>query len=80
MSITTYRSLEPVYIIILRNNQAEVLLKSWMRENKVEHVSITGNRMMIHHQQAFDCFTMTWTHDWDLVTIWDTWNRRHIYI
>ena len=80
MSITNFRAAEPLYIVILRNQQAEQLLKTWIRENKVEHVSVTGNRMMVHHQQAFENFRVTWTHNWDLVTVWDTWNRRHIYI
>jgi hypothetical protein len=80
MSITKFRTAEPLYIVILRNQQAEQLLKTWIRENKVEHVSVTGNRMMVHHQQAFENFRITWTHNWDLVTVWDTWNRRHIYI
>jgi hypothetical protein len=35
---------------------------------------------MIHHQGAFERFLITWNHAWDLVTVWDTWNRRHIYI
>ena len=80
MSIPKFRTAEALYIVILRNQQAEQLLKTWIRENKVEHVSVTGNRMMVHHQQAFENFRVTWTHNWDLVTVWDTWNRRHIYI
>jgi hypothetical protein len=36
--------------------------------------------LMIHHQNAFDHFCLTWNHSWDLVTVWDTWNRRHIYL
>jgi hypothetical protein len=80
MSITNFRTAEPLYIVILRNQQAENLLKNWVREHKVEYVSVTGNRMMVHHQQAFENFRITWSHNWDLVTVWDTWNRRHIYI
>ena len=80
MSITNFRAAEPLYIVILRNQQAENLLRSWVRENKIEHANVTGNRMMLHHQQAFENFRLTWTHDWDLVTVWDTWRKRHIYI
>jgi hypothetical protein len=36
--------------------------------------------MMLHHQQAFDRFLVTWSHEWDAITVWDTWNRRHIYV
>lgn len=80
MSILNVRAVEPLYIVILRNQQAESLLKSWVRENRIEHASVTGNRMMLHHQQAFENFRLTWEHDWNSVTVWDTWNRRHIYV
>jgi hypothetical protein len=79
MSITNVRTVEPLYIVILRNQQAETLLKNWVKDNKIEHTQINGNRMMIHHQNALDRFCLTWTYNWDLVTVWDTWNRRHIY-
>jgi hypothetical protein len=23
---------------------------------------------------------VTWNNDWGNVTIWDTWNRRHVYL
>lgn len=80
MSVINTRAVEPLYIVILRNQQAESLLKSWVREHRVEHTSVNGNRLMIHHQNAFDRFLLTWSHNWDLVTVWDTWNRRHIYV
>lgn len=80
MAIETFRAVEPLYIVILRNTQAENLLRSWVRDNKIEHANVNGNRMMLHHQQAFDRFLITWAHNWDSITVWDTWNRRHIYI
>jgi hypothetical protein len=80
MHITKHRTVEPLYIVILRNQQAESLLKLWIKENRVDHANVAGNKMMIHHQNAFDCFLMTWAHNWDLVTVWDAWNRRHIYV
>jgi hypothetical protein len=80
MSITNFRTAEPLYIVILRNQQAETLLKAWIREHKIEHASVSGNKMMLHHQGAFDRFLISWTHNWDMVTVWDTWNRRHIYM
>ena len=81
MSLPTYRSAEPLYIVTLRNNaQAETQLKNWIRDNRVEHASVSGNRMMLHHQQAFDRFVVTWTASLEYATIWDTWNRRHIYL
>ena len=80
MSITNFRTAEPLYIVILRNQQAESLLRSWIKEHRVEHANVNGNRLMLHHQGAFDRFILTWSHNWDLVTVWDAWNRRHIYI
>jgi hypothetical protein len=81
MTIPTYRAVEPLYIVIVRhNNQAEEHLKNWVRNHRVEYASVNGNRLMLHHQQAFDRFLVSWTHSWESVTIWDTWNRRHIWI
>jgi hypothetical protein len=36
--------------------------------------------MMLHAQSAFDNFLITWSHGMSLITVWDTWNRRHIYL
>ena len=80
MSIPTYRAVEPLYIVMLRNNQAETMFKTWIRKHQIDHATVAGNRMMLHHQQAFDRFLVTWSHDWDSITVWDTWNRRHIYV
>lgn len=81
MSIPTYRAVEPLYIVMLRNNNlAEPMFKTWIRKNQIEHASVAGNRMMLHHQQAFDRFLVTWAHEWASITVWDTWNRRHIYM
>jgi len=80
MSIPTYRAVEPLYIVMLRNTQAEPMFKTWIRKNQIEHATVAGNKMMLHHQQAFDRFLVTWTHEWNMITVWDTWNRRHIYV
>jgi hypothetical protein len=80
MSIPTYRAVEPLYIVMLRNNQAETMFKSWIRRHQIDHVTVASNRMMLHHQQALDRFLVTWTHEWTAITIWDCWNRRHIYV
>ena len=81
MSIPTHRAVEPLYIVILRNSQqAESLLKTWIRENRIDYAVVNGNRLMLHNQSSFDRFLITWSHSWDSLTVWDTWNRRHIYI
>ena len=80
MSIPTYRAVEPLYIVMLRNTQAKPMFKTWIRKNQIEHATVNGNKMMLHHQQAFDRFLVTWAHEWNMITVWDTWNRRHIYM
>jgi hypothetical protein len=34
--------------------------------------------MKIFEDRSLNLFTVTWTHDWNSVTIWDAWNKRHI--
>lgn len=81
MTIPNYRAVEPLYIVILRNNnQAESLFRTWIKENRIEHANINGNRMMLHDQRAFEQFRVTWTHNMSAITVWDTWMRRHIYL
>lgn len=79
MAILNVRAAEPLYIIIVRDQQAETMLKTWVKDHGVEHTHVAGNRLLVHHQHAFDRFCLSWTHSWETVTIWDTWNRRHIY-
>lgn len=80
MTITSYRAVEPLYIIILRNNnQAESLFRNWIRDNKVEHANVNGNRMMLHDQRSLEQFRVSWNHSLSTIMVWDTWNRRHIY-
>jgi hypothetical protein len=81
MTIASYRAVEPLYIVTLRNTtQAEALLKNWIREHRVEHASVSGNRMMLHDQRGFEQFRLTWYHSIASITIWDTWFKRHIYL
>ena len=81
MTIPNYRAVEPLYIVILRNtNQAETMFRTWIKENRIEHANISGNRMMLHDQRAFEQFRVTWSHNMNAITVWDTWTRRHIYL
>jgi hypothetical protein len=81
MSIPTYRAVEPLYIVMLRNNnQAEPMFKTWIRKHQIEHATVAGNRMMLHDQRAFEQFRVTWAHNFNSVTVWDTWMKRHIYL
>jgi hypothetical protein len=80
MSIPSYRSAEPVYVISLRNStQAESQFRNWVKDNKINHAVVNGHKLMLHHQQALDIFMITWRYSWEQIVIWDTWNRRHIH-
>ena len=81
MTIPNYRAVEPLYIVIVRNNnQAEQLLRAWLKEHRVENANVTGNRMMLHDQRGFEQFKVSWVHSLSNVTIWDTWTKRQIYL
>jgi hypothetical protein len=77
MTISNFRASEALYIVIVRDKNAEQLLKNWARGAGVQ-VTIDGNRMKIFEQRSFSLFQMSWNHDMNNVTIWDAWNKRHI--
>lgn len=80
-SIITHRSSEPLYIVILHNTkQADTIFKEWIKVNRIENAQVSGHRMMIHDQQTFEKLRITWKHGTDMLTIWDTWKRRHLYL
>lgn len=78
MTIANYRSQEPLYIIMIRENNPESQLKDWARSHKIQ-ATIEGNRMKLFDHHALSIFHMNWKGDWGQVTIWDCWNKRHIY-
>jgi hypothetical protein len=77
MSIKNYRSSEALYLVIVRDKDAEQLLRDWAREQNVQ-VSVENNRMKLFEQRGLTLFQMNWMHSWSNVTIWDCWNKRHI--
>ena len=77
MSTKNFRSTEPLYLVIVRDKNAEQLLRNWAQEQKIQ-VTIENNRMKLFEQRGLTLFQMNWTHNWNNVTIWDCWNRRHI--
>ena len=77
MTITNFRSSEALYIVIVRDKNAEQLLKQWAKSANVQ-VSIDSNRMKVFEQRGLSLFQIQWQHDWEQVTIWDCWNRRHL--
>jgi hypothetical protein len=77
MTISNYRSAEALYVVIVRDRNAEQQLKDWSKSAKVS-VTVEGNRMKLFDTRALSLFQIDWPHNWELVTIWDCWNRRHI--
>jgi arsenate reductase-like glutaredoxin family protein len=80
MSTPNHKQGEALYIIILRDPQATNLLKKWAQDNRVTTAQIANNRMSLYSQHNLNQFTVTWKHDWDNITVWDVWLKRHIYL
>jgi hypothetical protein len=79
MTIPTYRATEALYIVIVRDRDAERMLREWARANN-QQVTVENNRMRLFEDRSLNCFHVTWNHDWTNVVIWDAWNKRHIEI
>lgn len=78
MTISNFRATEPLYIVILREKNAEQRLRDWAKTNNVQ-VALESNRMKLFEHRALNLFQLSWSGNWDMVTIWDCWNKRHIY-
>lgn len=79
MSTGNYRSNEPLFIVILHLDQANRLLRDWVKNLKLS-ITVENNRMLIYDNRSLEFFRIHWPHGWDNVVIWDCWNRRHIDI
>lgn len=79
MTISNFRAAEALYLIIVRDKNAEQLLKDWAKTVRVQ-ATVENNRMKLFEQRGLILFQMNWTHDWNNVTIWDCWKRQHIDI
>lgn len=77
MTISNFRASEALYVVIVREKNAEQLLKDWARSANAQ-VTIETNRMRIFEQRSLSLFRMQWNHGFDNVTVWDAWNKRHI--
>lgn len=77
MTINNFRASEALYVIIVREKNAEQMLRDWARGANAQ-VVIETNRMKIFEQRSLSLFQMQWSHGFDNVTIWDAWNKRHI--
>jgi hypothetical protein len=78
MTISNFRATEALYLVIVRDRDAERQLREWARKNNSQ-VGIENNRMKIYETHSFNTFLLTWTGDWNQTAIWDYWNKRHLY-
>ena len=77
MTINNFRSSQALYLVIIRNPNAEQLLRDWAKSANAS-VVIENNRMKIFEQRSLSMFQIGWPHNWNDVTIWDYWKREHI--
>ena len=78
MSLPTYRSGEPLYIVILRDSTAREKLIKWTQSSRSIAARVDDNRMHIFDHNTLSLFIVTWTQSWDNLLIWDPWIKRHI--
>ena len=71
---------EPLYMVIIRDPNANAILTAWHESNLRTNKQITNNRMLLFSQYELDKFRLTWTGPWGNIIVWDNWNRRHIQI
>jgi hypothetical protein len=80
MSLSNYRSSEPIFTIIHRDSSANDRLNKWSKTSRSIQARVEDNRMHIYDHNTFSLFIMSWTHGWDNVMVWDPWSKRHINI
>ena len=71
MSISNFRASEALYLVIVRDKDAEQQLKTWAREHRAQ-VSIENNRMKIFEQRSLTLFQMHWPHNWNKLRLGKT--------
>ena len=80
MSVSTYRSEQPLFTVIMRDADARNLLTRWTQSSRSIAARVEDNRMHIFDHNTLSLFMVTWTHSWDNLVIWDPWAKRHINI
>jgi hypothetical protein len=75
-----YAEREPIYIVIFRDTQAEHHLLDWAKRHNVDPKHIDRDRLNVYNQTVWFKFQTTWTRNWNRITVWDCWQRRHIEV
>jgi hypothetical protein len=79
MTIPVFRNHEPLYLITVREKDAESMIRDWIRDHRAQ-VTQDNNRIRIYDQHTLNLFQVTWSGNWDQIVIWDCWTRRHIWL
>jgi hypothetical protein len=80
MTLPVYKSGEPLFTVIMRDQDARTLLSKWSNSSKSISARVEDNRMHIFDHNTLSLFIVTWTHSWDNLMIWDPWLKRHVNI
>jgi hypothetical protein len=78
MSLSNYRTSDPLFTVIYRNDNARERLTRWSTSSRSIAARVDDNRMHIFDHTTLSLFIVTWTHSWDNMVIWDPWSKRHI--
>ena len=80
MTVTSYKSHTALYIIALRDDDAKSKLTKWVNSKPNASARVEEHRLQIYDQNTLNLFVVTWTYSMSNLTVWDCWNRRHIYL
>ena len=69
-----------LYIVAVRDEDAKEKLTKWLTGNRHASARVEEHRLQIYDQNTLNLFAVSWKHSITNVTIWDCWNRRHIYL
>jgi hypothetical protein len=80
MTVPSYKSNTALYIIALRDEDAKSKLTKWVNSRPNASAKVEEHRLQIYDQNTLNLFVVTWTYSMSNLTVWDCWNRRHIYL
>lgn len=80
MTISNYRSEQPLFTVIVRDANARSQLTQWTTTSRSIAARVEDNRMHIFDHNTLSLFIVTWAHGWNNLMIWDPWTKRHISI
>jgi hypothetical protein len=79
MAHPSYKATEILYTVIVRTPTARDQLTEWASKNRSAQIKIEEHRMHIFDHNTLSLFMISWDYEWNTVTIWDNWTKRHIH-